>query len=94
MSSKTAKFKTQLLWENGKRCAICGKRITCFDDLTVDHIIPLAKGGRNVIENCQLAHRECNERKNDIMPDVYGRLMKYNRRREFRMRMRQVFMFW
>ena len=89
MASNTAKFKAQLIWENGRKCAICGKRITSLDDLTVDHIVPLAKGGRNVIENCQLAHKKCNEAKNDIMPDVYARLMRYNKWREMRMRMRQ-----
>ena len=89
MASRTAKFRAQLIWENGKRCAICGKKITSLDDLTVDHIVPLARGGKNVIENCQLAHKKCNEAKNDIMPDVYARLMKYNRRRKLQMRVRQ-----
>lgn len=91
MASMTSKFKAQLIWENGKRCAICGKKITSLDDLTVDHIIPLARGGRNVIENCQLAHKKCNEAKNDIMPDVYDRLLKYNKRQALKMRVRELF---
>ena len=64
-SRRTTKIKLQLLWENGKRCGICGKMINDFDDLTVDHIYPIAKGGKNVIDNCQLAHKKCNVEKGD-----------------------------
>jgi len=67
--SKTAGMKLKLLWENGKRCRICGKPIKHFDDMTLDHIIPKSKGGRNVIGNCQLAHMICNCKKADkIIP--------------------------
>lgn len=61
--------KLRLVWENGKRCAICGKEIGDLNDLTIDHIIPLAKGGKNKMKNFQLAHRECNIRKGDKMPN-------------------------
>ncbi|MBR2543061.1 HNH endonuclease [Candidatus Saccharibacteria bacterium] len=64
-SRKTTKIKLQLLWERGKKCGICGGEITSFDDLTVDHIFPIARGGKNVIENCQLAHKKCNVIKGD-----------------------------
>lgn len=43
-------------------CGICGKVID-KDDVTIDHIIPLCKGGNHVLENVQLAHRICNSRK-------------------------------
>ena len=64
-SRRTTKIKLQLLWDKGKKCGICGKEIKEFDDLTVDHIFPIAKGGKNVIENCQLAHKKCNVLKGD-----------------------------
>ena len=43
----------------GHRCLWCGKT----EPLTVDHIIPLSKGGRNHIENCQPLCRPCNSKK-------------------------------
>lgn len=52
-----------LLDQNGAVCAICGKQIWNKKDLTLDHIKPLSKGGATVLENCQLACRECNEKK-------------------------------
>lgn len=51
-------------------CAICGKivdkTLKSPDPLsaTIDHIIPIAKGGHPAaIENLQLTHRACNRRK-------------------------------
>lgn len=55
----------QLINKNGAICAICGKEITDMKDCTVDHIKPRALGGLTTIENCQLAHLECNRKKGD-----------------------------
>lgn len=41
------------------RCGICGKFVP-FDVFTIDHIVPLAKGGTNTMENLQCAHSWCN----------------------------------
>lgn len=53
-------------------CAICGKpvdkSIKYPDPMspTVDHIIPVSKGGDpTALENLQLAHRYCNRQKSD-----------------------------
>lgn len=40
-------------------CAYCGKE--CY--LTMDHVIPLSKGGKHVIENIVPACSECNTKK-------------------------------
>ena len=94
MSSKTTNIKLQLLWEHGKRCAICGKKISSYDELTVDHIIPRSKGGKNVLSNCQLAHRACNSKKNDTMPDKFEQLLRYNKRRIIFMRIKKAIIVW
>ena len=94
MSSNINSIKLQLLWKQGKRCAICGKKIHNLDDLTVDHIIPLSKGGKNDIYNCQLAHRLCNSYKNDKLPDEYEKILRNNRRRIVKMRIKRLFVFW
>jgi 5-methylcytosine-specific restriction endonuclease McrA len=37
-------------------------------DATIDHIIPLSRGGQDTIDNMQLAHDGCNQLKADSMP--------------------------
>lgn len=52
-------------------CGICGKPIDYnlkwphLDCFVVDHIIPVAAGGTDTIDNKQAAHNRCNLRKND-----------------------------
>lgn len=55
-----------------KWCSICGLLIPdCIVSAThplygtIDHVIPLAAGGNNVLSNRRPAHRWCNERKAD-----------------------------
>lgn len=43
-------------------CQICGKVLT-KETVTIDHIIPVSKGGTNDIENLQPMCRSCNSRK-------------------------------
>jgi len=50
------------------RCAICGKFVP-YDTFTVDHIIPLAKGGTNELNNLQCTCKTCNLIKQDILPE-------------------------
>lgn len=40
-------------------CQYCG----ATKDLTIDHVVPKCKGGRNTFENCVTACRTCNHRK-------------------------------
>lgn len=98
MTTKTSRARTkaklELLWRDGRRCAICGRKIKDLEDLTVDHIVPLAKGGKNVIENYQLAHKACNEEKGSMMPDEFMRQLKCNRRRILLMRIRKGIVVW
>lgn len=47
-------------------CALCGMPLT-FEEATLDHIVPLSKGGTNDISNLQLAHKKCNWEKGDTI---------------------------
>ena len=49
---------------NNYKCVICGK-IEPEIKLTVDHIIPVSRGGKNNIENIQPLCRRCNSIKNN-----------------------------
>ncbi|MEO1303442.1 MAG: HNH endonuclease [Pseudomonadota bacterium] len=55
------------------RCALCGEpmlqnrfeaahaRIWAKRRATIDHIVPISKGGADQLENLQLAHANCNK---------------------------------
>ncbi len=47
--------------EQGGCCAGCFKPLG--EDVHVDHVEPLARGGMDVFENCQLLHSDCNQTK-------------------------------
>lgn len=59
-------------------CQICGKPLTMEGDTnspdypSIDHIIPISKGGDHTWENVQLACRRCNTIKRDIPPPEGG----------------------
>ncbi|MBO4667476.1 MAG: HNH endonuclease [Bacilli bacterium] len=45
---------------DGNRCRKCGRRT---GDLEIDHIIPIAKGGKSTYENLQTLCKSCNKKK-------------------------------
>lgn len=50
-----------------KKCYLCGKRFTKTLPPTIEHIIPLAKGGAHDITNIMLACGPCNSSKGDTI---------------------------
>jgi len=59
----------------GQNCSICGglidlslKRSSAWG-LTVDHYIPLSKGGSDDMDNLRPAHWTCNRKKSDKLPE-------------------------
>lgn len=58
------------------RCGICGKFVP-YKVFTIDHIIPLEKGGSNAIENLQCAHNWCNSiKRNSSMKELLRKLVE------------------
>lgn len=55
----TAEMKTEVFRRYGKDCYLCGKS----GANTVDHVIPIVKGGTNLIGNLRPAHKRCNKEK-------------------------------
>jgi 5-methylcytosine-specific restriction endonuclease McrA len=51
------------------RCRLC-KQVFSLGDLSIDHIIPISKGGSNDINNLQALCLPCNRKKRDhIYPE-------------------------
>lgn len=49
----------EVLTKYGNKCLCCGST----EKITLDHIIPLSKGGTNTIENLQPLCSRCNRKK-------------------------------
>lgn len=54
----------------GGRCQLCGRKIT-YEELTLDHIVPLAMGGKDCVSNLQAADAACNGFKGSILPEKF-----------------------
>lgn len=54
--------RAAVLERDGYVCGICGENIA-EGDVSIDHIIPITRGGGDNIENLQPAHKSCNSRK-------------------------------
>ena len=57
--------RKNILRRDGFRCQYCSSR----DDLTVDHILPKSRGGRDTWENLVAACTRCNNRKGNRTPE-------------------------
>ena len=68
--TKARALRKQNWWKNRiarGRCHYCGRRCPP-QELTLDHIVPLARGGRSTRGNCVPACKECNTRKQTLLP--------------------------
>ena len=78
-----------LFSEQGGCCAGCFKPLD--DDVHVDHVEPLARGGEDVFENLQLLHARCNLLKGDMTPAAwFGRQRRWLLAETAQIRRRQV----
>lgn len=54
------------LYENsGGICGICGKKVSKYT-YTIDHVIPLSRGGTNNPDNLRVVHCDCNKLKGNF----------------------------
>ena len=70
----------KLIKRDGLRCALCGEMCDPNDNTwaghfgpkrpTIDHIIPMSKGGGHVWGNVQVAHAICNSIKRDKVEEA------------------------
>ncbi|BCL39052.1 HNH endonuclease [Nostoc sp. MS1] len=63
----------QYIFQRDKfQCQSCGKT-GLETDLTIDHIIPLARGGKNDMSNLHTLCFSCNRRKSDKLDSRFRR---------------------
>ncbi|MBD2676327.1 MULTISPECIES: HNH endonuclease [Nostoc] len=61
------------VWQRDKyQCRSCGKTASEIN-LTIDHIIPLARGGQNDMSNLQTLCLACNQQKTDRIDPRFRR---------------------
>lgn len=63
--------KEQLLKETGGKCAHCGTPLDRYENLTVEHIIPISRGGTNDVSNLTVLCPGCNLEKFDMVLGPY-----------------------
>lgn len=59
-------------------CYLTGRPINLLDGQSyhLDHIIPKNKGGENSLDNCNIACRDANQAKGNLLPDEFILLCK------------------
>jgi len=60
--------KRNVMVRDGFVCQYCGSD----KDLTIDHVLPVSKGGKSTFENCVTACKPCNSRKTNKLPNETG----------------------
>ncbi len=77
---KARVLRKQSWWQNKIAkgiCHYCGKTAKP-KELTLDHVVPIARGGRSTKGNCVPACKECNNNKKNLLPMEWDEYLKNN----------------
>lgn len=77
--SKARDLRKSRWWQNKiaqGECYYCGKK-TSPSNLTMDHIVPLARGGKSVKANLVTTCKSCNNKKKTLLPFEWEEYMKH-----------------
>ena len=75
---KARKLRKSRWWQqklSGGVCYYCGKLFKP-KELTMDHIVPLARGGRSTKDNLVACCKECNNKKKTLLPIEWDEYME------------------
>lgn len=68
----TSKERSEIYIRDKGRCGICGEFIP-LNEFTIDHIVPISKGGTYDYDNLQCCCFKCNK-SNEMPDDFYGKM--------------------
>lgn len=70
---KVSLSRINIYKRDGHACVYCGKK----DNLTLDHVLPRSRGGRDSWDNLVTACQKCNTEKGDNTPEEAGMTMRH-----------------
>ena len=68
--AKARELRAQRWWKNKVaqgRCHYCNASVAP-KELTMDHVVPLVRGGRSTKSNCVPCCKDCNSKKQSLLP--------------------------
>lgn len=71
LADHKAYYRKELARVHGEKCAYCGSA----NNLSVDHIYPISRGGCTTFDNLQLLCQPCNSKKKDKLPHEVGHVL-------------------
>jgi 5-methylcytosine-specific restriction endonuclease McrA len=81
---KARELRRSPWWKNriaAGRCHYCGRQVAP-KELTLDHVVPLIRGGSSTRGNCVPACKECNNQKKHLLPVEWEAYLERLRREE------------
>jgi 5-methylcytosine-specific restriction enzyme A len=75
---KARELRKQNWWKNRIAkgvCHYCGKSVPP-KELTLDHVVPVARGGRTTKGNCVPACKDCNNQKKNLLPMEWDKYLQ------------------
>lgn len=75
----TRQMRNALVANQKNICALCFLPFYDFDPPTIDHCIPLGRGGVDDYLNMQAAHLSCNQLRGDMLMERWFASVKYER---------------
>jgi 5-methylcytosine-specific restriction protein A len=75
---KARKLRKSRWWQQKLAVGVCYYCGNLFEpnELTMDHIVPLARGGRSTKDNLVTCCKECNNRKKTLLPIEWEEYME------------------
>ena len=75
---KARKLRKSRWWQQKLSAGLCYYCSKLFKpkDLTMDHIVPLARGGRSTKDNLVACCKECNNKKKTLLPIEWEEYME------------------